>query len=119
MTSFDDVWPQLVDFAQNNDRVDTLANNSTNEIWYEKSESRLMVRSIESDNDEAHKLPYENLKQIWERGQRDGELFRENTREYLPNQRGSVTLAIFQRALDLPYETYSVRVIVDEDRATD
>ena len=113
MYDFEDVWTDLIRYAENSESVGTVDNEYVTDVWYDNDDDAIAVKY---DGDAPQPLSRDAIQRVWEHVERAGELTMDDARDALGDRRGAAALGLLNEGFGLPYDTDPVRVYSPGDR---
>ncbi len=111
MHAFEDVWTDLIRYAEDSDSVGTVDDEYVTDVWYDEGDDAIRV-----EYDAPESLPRDAVRRVWEYVERDGELTMDDARDALGDRRGAAVVGLLNEGFGLPYDTDPVRVYSPSDR---
>lgn len=103
-------WFTAVGFAVTDGKFETMHHNNTNCVEYDADTNELVFHATVPNNRTKTNAPYRlsqvEFERVWRRGQHDGELVRETTRDALDNdQRACGVMGLINTVFGFPSTT--------------
>ena len=111
MYAFEDVWTDLIRYAEDSESVGTVDDEYVTDVWYDDEEDAIRVAY-----ENTQSLPNDAVRRVWEYVERDGEVTMDDARDVLGDRRGAAVLGLLNEGFGLPYDTDPVRVYSPSDR---
>ena len=102
MRKFADIWPQLVEYAREEETVETFRAGNKNDVQYDSERDAIRFNSRATEDEYWTPISRDTWKTAWLNLQETGELRPRQFFDITSVRRGSIAVPFLQEALDLP-----------------